>query len=141
MPITDWNRIISDNLTSHFLFMRECLSTFYEQKAGTYVMINGGASEIVHPESGAISIVAAAQRMMSRVVAEEAHGTNIRAYSVIAYNPVKTRERGGNVVEDWVTGQDLGKYVAMLHLGKGVPTDRVIHTIKTVSDLPWSVKV
>lgn len=141
MPITDWNRIIGNNLTSHFLFMRQCLSTFYEQNSGTYVMINGGASEIVAPESGAISIVAAAQRMMSRVIAEEAHGTNIRAYTVIAFNPVKTRERGGNVVEDWVTGEDLGKYVAMLHLGRGVPVDSVIHTIKAVSDLPWAVNV
>ncbi|WP_455382271.1 SDR family NAD(P)-dependent oxidoreductase [Salinispira pacifica] len=139
MPIDDWNRVIGDNLTSHFLFMRQCLSRFHARGTGTYVMINGGASQIVAPESGAISIVAAAQQMMTKVIAEEARGTRVRAYSVVAFNPVKTRERGANVVDAWVTGEDLGRYISRLYLGRGLPTDQVVHTVKTVADLPWAV--
>ena len=92
MPFSDWERVLLNNLTTHFLFMRAVLSFLHDQNHGTYVMINGGAADVIAPESGMISIVAAAQRMMARVLAEEARAENVRVYSVTAESlPISRR--------------------------------------------------
>ncbi|UCF96808.1 MAG: SDR family oxidoreductase [Spirochaetaceae bacterium] len=108
MPYGDWQMILHDNLNTHFLFMKNFLSILHDQNDGQFVMINGSPSEMIIPEEGATSIVAAAQAMMSRALAEEAKTTHVRVYSVTVYNPVRTRDRGQTVMPDWPTAEDLG---------------------------------
>jgi len=140
MPYEDWKQIIQNNLNTHFLFMRAFLSALHVQREGVYVMINGGNSELIAPETGAFSIAAAAQKMMTRVLAEEARGTNVRVHSVVAFNPVKTRDRRREVMEEWITPEELGEYVARLYEGSLPNTDETIHTIYTTQDLKRSLQ-
>jgi NADP-dependent 3-hydroxy acid dehydrogenase YdfG len=137
MPFTDWQRVLGSNLTTHFLFMRAMLSLMHDRNHGTYVMINGGASKVIAPESGMISIVAAAQKMMTRVLVQESRGTNVRVYSVIAFDAVKTRVRSGQVVDSWLSPEDIGQYIVRLHDGTGQNLEQNIHTLHDISDIAW----
>jgi NAD(P)-dependent dehydrogenase (short-subunit alcohol dehydrogenase family) len=135
MPFSDWSDIIESNLTTHFLFMRAFLSILHEQNGGSYVLINGGAADIPVPDSGPISVVAAAQKMMGCVLAEEAHGTDVRVFTVEAFNPLKTRRRGSEDSGDWLSAEQLGEYVLKLHTGS-LPNHRdVVHTLYSKADL------
>ena len=138
MPFADWQRVLLNNLTTHFLFMRAILSLMHDQNHGTYVMINGGASEVIAPESGMISIVAAAQRMMTRVLAEEARGKDVRVYSVVAFDAVKTRDRRGEVLDEWLSPEDVAHYVTDLHTGRASHLEQPIHTLHTRDDVHWA---
>jgi NAD(P)-dependent dehydrogenase (short-subunit alcohol dehydrogenase family) len=135
MPYRDWQLILHDNLDTHFLFMKNFLSVLHDQNDGVYVMINGSPSEMVIPEEGATSIVAAAQSMMSRVLAEEAKTAAVRIYSLTVYNPVRTRDRGQTVMPDWPTAEDLGAYIVKLYDRTAPNIDRTIHKIRTVDDV------
>jgi NAD(P)-dependent dehydrogenase (short-subunit alcohol dehydrogenase family) len=137
MPFTDWQRVLHSNLTTHFLFMRAMLSLMHDQKRGTYVMINGGASKLVAPESGMISILAAAQKMMTRVLVQEAKGTEVEVYAVVAFDAVKTRSRNAQVVDDWLAPEDLGHYIVRLHDRSGRDLDKSIHTLHTAKEISW----
>lgn len=133
MPTSDWHSVLSSNLTTHFLFMRAFLSVFHDQDDGVYVMINGGAADVPAPDSGVISVVAAAQKMMACVLAEEAHGTHVRVHSVEAFNPVRTRRRGSEDSDDWITAEQIGDYIVRLYAG--TPAAGVVHTIYTTADV------
>lgn len=133
MPFDHWAKVLENNLTTHFLTLRAVVSIMRANDHGTYVMVNGGAAEVIAPESGAVSIAAAAQKMMARVLAQEAHGTNVRVHSVIAYHPVQTRDRRGEVVEDWITPAELGAYIARLYETPG--SDRIVHTVYSHTDV------
>lgn len=137
MPFSDWQRVLNSNLTTHFLFMRAMLSLMHDQNHGTYVMINGGASKLVAPESGMVSIVAAAQKMMTKVLVHEAEGTHVRVHAVIAFDPVKTRDRRSQVVDDWLSPEDLGNYIVRLHDRTGRALDKSIHTLHSTKEITW----
>jgi NADP-dependent 3-hydroxy acid dehydrogenase YdfG len=135
MPFSDWQRVLHNNLTTHFLFMRAILSIMHDRNHGTYVMINGGASELIAPESGMISIVAAAQKMMTRVLVQEAHGTSVRVYAIVVHDPVKTRDRKREVVDGWLAPDDIAHYVTSLHLQRLPNAAQPIHTLYTRDDV------
>ena len=73
--------------------------------------------------------------MMTRVLAEEARGTAIRVYSVVAFNPVKTRARKSEVVDEWLTAEEIGNYMCRLAAGKAPRGDETLHTLHTNRDL------
>jgi NAD(P)-dependent dehydrogenase (short-subunit alcohol dehydrogenase family) len=131
MPDEHWDRVIRDNLTTHFLCLRALLSMMHERNSGTYVMVNGGAAELIAPETGVNSIAAAAQLMTARVMKQEAHGTNIRVHSLIAYNPIKTRDRRAEVVDEWLTPEQVGEYIARLYNREVPNLNKTIHRLYT----------
>jgi hypothetical protein len=73
--------------------------------------------------------------MMSRVLADEALTTQVRVYSLMVYNPVRTRDRGQNVMPDWPTAEDLGAYIIKLYTERAPNLDQTIHKIHTVDDI------
>lgn len=133
MPLAHWSQIIESNLLTHFLCQRTIVSLMHERNHGTYVMVNGGSAELIAPESGAVSIASAAQLMMSRVLKQEARATGVRIHSLMAYHPVKTRNRGSEVVDEWYTAEELGDYVIRLHHGAVTNADKTIHRLYTRS--------
>jgi NAD(P)-dependent dehydrogenase (short-subunit alcohol dehydrogenase family) len=131
MPSSDWMRIVENNLTSHFMFMRPVMEHFYARNAGEFVMVNGGAAEVPAPESGAISVVAAAQKMMAMVLREEAHGTGINVTSVVATQPIRTRERKIDNVDAWLSAREVGDYIGRIMAGDAVPAADGLHYLGT----------
>lgn len=111
MPLKDWQTLLTNNLNSHFMFMKPVMEYFYQVNDGEYVMINGSASEKPVPESGAISVLAGAQKMMGQVLREEAHGTRIQVSTLIPTQPLKTRERMVDNMDSWFSAEELGQLI------------------------------
>ena len=131
MPESHWETFIQDNLRTHFLVQKTLVSLMHEQNHGVYVMVNGGASEYIAPETGADSITAAAQLMMARVLKQEARGTDVRIYSLIGYNPIKTRVRKAEVMDEWVSAEEVGQYIVGLYEQTIPNTSKTIHRLYT----------
>jgi NAD(P)-dependent dehydrogenase (short-subunit alcohol dehydrogenase family) len=117
MPRDDWDRSIQDNLVTHFNLQRIFIDLLRKQDHGVYVALVGPEAESIHPDEGVMSIMAAAQKMMARVIAQEAFDSEIRVYAITAHTSVRTRSRGEAVNPDWITARELGDYVTALAEG------------------------
>ncbi len=108
-----WDRILWDNLTSHFLVARGFLPVLDLSAAPVYVMLAGIAADHPEPHAAPISITGAAQRMMLRTIAVSDLGQKIRLHEVAIMTPVVTDLWIGDPPEpDWLTGEEVGAYVA-----------------------------
>jgi NAD(P)-dependent dehydrogenase (short-subunit alcohol dehydrogenase family) len=116
---TDWDRLLEENLATHFHLQHEFLGWFHEVNQGTYVTLAGPEADFVHPETGLMSVLAAAQKMMARVEALEAAGTGVKVYSVTSKTPMATRARGEQSAPHWISPGELGDYLV------GLVEDRV----------------
>jgi NAD(P)-dependent dehydrogenase (short-subunit alcohol dehydrogenase family) len=114
VALAQWNQILADNLTAHFATARVLLP-LVTARSGTYVLLNGAAAEQPVPSAGPISVAAAAQTMLARVLAAEAcPGT--RVVSVVIATPVVTRSRPRGRA-GWLSADEIGAYVAALIAG------------------------
>jgi NAD(P)-dependent dehydrogenase (short-subunit alcohol dehydrogenase family) len=130
MPRADWDRSVQDNLVTHFNLQRTFVDQLRRQNAGTYVTLTGPEAESIHPDEGVMSIMAAAQRMMSRVVAYEAFDADIRVHTITVHTSIRTRSRGEDVNPDWISSRDLGTYVAAVLEGTLPGAHEVVHELR-----------
>jgi 3-oxoacyl-[acyl-carrier protein] reductase len=116
IEIGQWQRIIDDNLTSHFIVARTFLGDLAERSGGVYVALGGIAAIKPVPRSGPISVTGAAQAMLMRVLAEELKDAQVRLHEVDILTPVVTRhwERGRPVQPGWLSGEEVGDYLAQV---------------------------
>ncbi|MFA0963503.1 SDR family NAD(P)-dependent oxidoreductase [Roseivirga sp. BDSF3-8] len=132
----DWQQVLRNNLSAHFLFMKAVYPILAERKSGMYVMINGGASEYPVPDSGAVSVMASAQQMMARVMAaENKHPSTLRIYSLVLMTPVVTRVNERDAHPDWVTASQVGEYLATMYHGKTNNRDEAVHFLHNRQDI------
>ncbi len=127
-PYELWMTLMNNNLNSHFSFARTFLPVLRDQKEGLYVNINGGAQDMLIPQAGGMTIISSAQTRMTEVMASEAEGKGYQVCSVAAFTPVKTRARGNQVQPDWVSAEDLGRYISLIYQGQ-IKNDQVIHKL------------
>jgi 3-oxoacyl-[acyl-carrier protein] reductase len=113
VPIDTWNTILKNNLTSHFVVARTFLPVLAGREGSSYVFINGDACDVPVPNSGPISIVAAAQLMMKDVIAAELDEVGPRVNSLVIGTPVVTRSRK-DPQSSWLTAEEIGGVVAYL---------------------------
>jgi len=108
-----WETILRDNLTSHFLVARAFLPVLDPAAAPVYVTLAGIAADHPEPFAAPISITGAAQRMMLRTIAVSDAGRRVRLHEVAIMTPVVTARWVGEPPEpDWLTGEQVGTYVA-----------------------------
>ncbi len=134
-----WNKLLTENLATHFHLQQAFLSQLHDQNSGVYVTLTGPEADFAHPETGLMSILAAAQKMMARVEALETAGTAVRVYSVTSKNPIATRSRGGQNSPEWLTPEELGRYVVALAEGKAPGNNEPLHVLESreqVRNLP-----
>jgi 3-oxoacyl-[acyl-carrier protein] reductase len=124
-----WQRLMDDNLNSHFVAARTFLPMMLGRGKGTYVLIGGRGAEFPTPLSGPPSIAGAAEIMLTRVLMEELKGTGVRVREVMPATPVMTRSRGGRGRADWITGDEFGAFLAWFVSDEGA-----------ISPLPAEVK-
>ena len=112
-----WNRVLQDNLTSHFLAIKILVPLLYPA-TGRYVHINGFSAEQPFPQAGPVAMASAAQKSMVLTLAEELKPTGVRVFELIL-GPVKTRQRArtGNARPDWYTSEEVGDHVVALVTG------------------------
>ena len=135
MPRTDWDDSIQDNLATHFNVQRIFIDQLRRQNRGVFVTLIGPEAEHIRPDAGMVSIMAAAQKMMTRLLAEESSDSRIRIHAVTAHTTITTRSRGENTNREWITALELGEYVAGLVV-EGVPGwDQTLHDLRDLSQL------
>jgi NAD(P)-dependent dehydrogenase (short-subunit alcohol dehydrogenase family) len=130
-----WDRILRENLTSHFLAIK-MLVPLLHPKTGSYVHINGFSAEEPYPMAGPVAMAAAAQKSMVQTLAEELKPTGIRVYELIL-GPVQTRRRlrQGQVQADWYTPEEIGDQIADLVTRRDA---ELIHRLASKRD-SWQV--
>ncbi|MEI8095453.1 MAG: SDR family oxidoreductase [Spirochaetales bacterium] len=136
-----WDKLISENISTHFHLQQEFMSQFHEQDHGTYITLTGPEADFAHPETGLMSIMAAAQKMMARVEALEASGGKVKVYSVTSKTPIATRARGEQSAADWLTPGELGLYVHALAEGSVPGLGDPLHVIETRDQLRKLLKL
>ena len=132
VPLSDLHGVIDSGLTSHLRFAKAVLPLLQKQSKANFIMINGGAAEYVVQHSGIISIVAASQKMMAQVLAQELQHSTVHVHSVAAFDMVKTRQRG-NDGQLWLTPAKIADYI--LALVDSNTSQPVWHKLQTPQDL------
>ncbi|MEE8603340.1 SDR family NAD(P)-dependent oxidoreductase [Euzebya tangerina] len=87
----EWDRVLAMGLGAHFHTANTFLPLLENTADATYTLINGGGGVDPVPGSGAVSISAAAQLMLGRVLAQQDGPP--RVTTLVAMTPVLTRDR------------------------------------------------
>ncbi len=135
LPLADWNAVVNNSLSSHFHFAKALMPTLEKQRGGVYVMINGGAAEFPAPQSGVISVMAAAQKMMAQVLHQEARAHGVQVFGVAAFALVQT-DRTAGVPGLWLSAEDIAAYVLNLVEHPAPATEHYWHKLQSSGDLP-----
>lgn len=129
LPLTSirmdvWNKIVANNLTSHFLAVRAFVPLIHP-KGGIFAHINGFSAEHPYPMAAPVAMMAAAQKSMTLTLSEELKPTNIKVHELIL-GPIKTRQRlqHGGSKENWYFPEEIGDYIADLVVH---PNPKVVH--------------
>ena len=113
LSMSTWSRILNDNLTSHFLVARGLLPVLAQSDDPVFVTLAGIAADHPEPHAAPISITGAAQRMMLRTIAVSDIGRQVRLHEVTIMTPIVTDGwTGEQPATDWLTGRQVGDYVA-----------------------------
>lgn len=115
-PLNDWNRILNDNLTAHFLAIKTLVPLLQPQR-GFYVHINGFSADETYPGAGPVSMTAAAQKSLILTLAKELQETGPQVHELIL-GPMKTRDRlkHGHGQDDWFFPEEIGDFIHQLTL-------------------------
>jgi NAD(P)-dependent dehydrogenase (short-subunit alcohol dehydrogenase family) len=130
-----WDRILRENLTSHFLALR-MLVPLLHPKTGSYVHVNGFSAEQAFPMAGPVALACAAQKSMVLTLAEELEPTGIQVYELIL-GPIQTRQRllQGPGQPDWYTPEEVGEHVVGLLTRRD---EEVVHRLLSRREV-WQV--
>ncbi|WP_226584485.1 SDR family NAD(P)-dependent oxidoreductase [Acuticoccus sediminis] len=114
VPFESWERILRDNLTSHFLAM-QAFMPLLSPGGGAYVHVNGLTAEQAYPGAGPVAAMAAAQKSLALTLAEEVRPLGLRAHEVIL-PPVNTRTRvqHGHGRPEWPSAEEVGDFIVEL---------------------------
>lgn len=135
VDMATWERIVRENLTSHFLALK-MLVPLLHPKTGSYVHINGFSAEQPFAMAGPVAMASAAQKSMALTLAEELKPTGIRVYELIL-GPIQTRRRQGSGPgqPDWYTAEEIGDRVADLLTRRD---EEILHRLLSKRDA-WQV--
>ena len=113
--LEDWNRILENNLTSHFLTIKTLVPLLNPQN-GFYFHINGFSAEGGYPMAGPVAMTAAAQKSLIQTLGKELSRTGIQVHELIL-GPMKTRDRlkHGQGQDDWYFPEEIGDYILDIH--------------------------
>lgn len=114
VPFGTWQRILHDNLTSHFLVARTFLPHLADRPGAVYIALAGIAAIRPIARSGPISVTGAAQTMLLRTLRVEFADAPIRLHEVAILTPIVTRHWpvGEPVERGWLSGDQAGDYIA-----------------------------
>ena len=113
-----WNAIINEMLTSHFAFARAIIPMLAARRDSLYLSIGGGAAFEPTPNAGLVSISAAGQAMLTRVLARECGPKPPRIAELVINGPVNTPESRHFAQPQWITDDEVGDIVAEIVLRK-----------------------
>ncbi|HZX68242.1 MAG TPA: SDR family oxidoreductase [Candidatus Elarobacter sp.] len=109
-----WDAVRTEMLDTHVAFAQAFIPELLRQPGAVYLAIGGGAAFFPVPNSSIVSIAAAAQVMLTRVLAAELADRDVRILELVVNGPVRTREWEAVAQPDWITADDVGGVVAEL---------------------------
>lgn len=113
-PWADWYRVMDSGLNAHFAAARSFMPLLARTASGVYVMINGAAALEPVAGAGPVCVSAAAQLMLTKVLALEARPTGITVFSLLLETPIVTRTRPPPHRDDWLRAVDVGRHVVAM---------------------------
>ncbi len=112
-----WNAILHEMLTSHFAFARAIVPLLARRPESVYLSIGGGAAFAPSVDAGLVSVAAAGQAMLTRVVARERGAAPPRVVELVIDGPVNTNESRAFAKPNWIRDDEAGRVAADLALG------------------------
>lgn len=109
----DWLDVVNNYLSAHFMAAKVLLPALLARNAGHYVMINGGAAEHVYPGLTYMSMMAAAQLMMTKGLLVEHADSGVSIHSLLIHSQVATRHEAATQAGQ-VTSAQVARKVAEL---------------------------
>jgi NAD(P)-dependent dehydrogenase (short-subunit alcohol dehydrogenase family) len=85
----EWQSVLAEMLSSHFAFARAIVPLLRRRPGSVYLALGGGSAFAPTPEAGLVSIAAAGQAMLTRVLASEATTPDPRFVELIVNAPVR----------------------------------------------------
>ncbi len=121
VPLETWQRVLSDNLTAHFVAARAFLPAV-AARGGSYTLIAGPAGAQPVPFAGPVSVAVAGQLMLKKVLVEEGRhaGSPARINDLIIGNVI-TRANAATRGPDGFTAVEVGAVAARLASDAGRP--------------------
>jgi 3-oxoacyl-[acyl-carrier protein] reductase len=106
-----WNGLLDQGLGAHFRFARALIPHLLDHPS-SYTFVNGFSATTPYAQAAPMSVSAAAQLMMARVMAEELSGTPVRVNALVL-GPIMTRARPRGRPE-WLGAGEVGEFAAEL---------------------------
>lgn len=126
--LEDWNAVLTERLTSHFLAARYFIPFIAATSPrGFYLGIGGSTAELPVPNSGPVSVASAAQVMLTKVLRAEASETGLRIQELMLWTTIATRIHGGKVDPSWITPNDVGRHIIALMASEAAAREPIVH--------------
>lgn len=125
-----WQRVVHDILHTHFLAARALLPAMVQRGRGAYVIVNGFSAEEPYRGAGPVSVAAAGQQMLARMLMAELGDAGVEV-SQLVLGPVFSRVRSRGRPE-WITADEVGAFCIALADGRRTPG---VHRLLTKADL------
>lgn len=109
-----WDVVMAEMLRTHFIFARAFVPLLERQGGGRYIGIGGGAAYYPIVGSSLVSIAAAAQLMLTRVLRAEIGDPRIEILELVVDGPVRTRDSETFATPEWIGADEVGAIVCDL---------------------------
>ena len=116
LSASDWNALLHEMLSGHLAFARAIVPMLAERPGSRYLALGGGAAFAPIPDAGVVSIAAAGQAMLTRVLARERTSDSPSIRELIVNGPVNTRESRTFAEPSWIGDDDVGRVASELVL-------------------------
>lgn len=128
--LRDFDAVIAQRLTSHFLAAKAIVPLILKKPGGFYFLVGGASAEIPIPNSGPVSISGAGQVMLTRVLRAEARDQPIRIQELMIWTTIATRAHGGKVDPSWITPREVARHLIALAADPASAAEAVVHLRK-----------
>ncbi len=88
----EWRAVLDEMLTAHFAFARALFPILSRRPASLYVSLGGGAAFEPMPDAGLMSIAAAGQLMLTRILDRERSSRDPRVIELVVNAAVESTE-------------------------------------------------
>ncbi len=116
LPVADWQAVLNDNLTAHFVTAQAFAPALDDAADPCYLTLAGVAALKAVAGSGAVSVTGAAQEMLLRVLAAENADSAVRFHQLLLTTPVVSPddEELRATHPDWILGPTVADHVARI---------------------------
>ncbi len=107
----EWTAVLNEMLTAHFAFARAIVPLLSKRSDSVYLSLGGSAAFEPARDAGLMSVAAAAQAMLTRVLAREQGAAPPRILELVIEGDVNTRHSAPAAGEGWITADEAGRVV------------------------------